>query len=33
MLQNSIAFLFVDEECLEIYKNSTCNVGIIIGSV
>jgi hypothetical protein len=33
MLMNNIAFLFVDEQCLEIFKTSSCNIGIIIGSV
>jgi hypothetical protein len=33
MLQNNIAYLYVDEKSLEIFKNSSCTLGILIGSV
>jgi hypothetical protein len=33
MLSNNIAYLFLEEECLEFFNKSESSVGMIIGSV
>jgi len=33
MLTNSLAYLYVDEESIEIFKKTSCEIGLIIGHV
>lgn len=33
MLTNNVTFIYVNERNLEIFKNTSCEIGMLIGSV